>query len=48
MQPEGLVLLAARKSYSLADLMAQCDLKASPPADMVDWESAKPVGREIW
>lgn len=48
MQPEGLVLRAARKSYSLADLMAQCDLNASPPADMAEWERAKPVGNEVW
>ena len=48
MQPEGLVLRPARKTYSLADLMAQCDLKAAPPADVVNWESAKPVGQEVW
>lgn len=48
MQPEGLVLRAARKSYSLADLMAQCDLNASPPADTADWERAKPAGNEVW
>jgi antitoxin ChpS len=47
-QPEGLVLRPARKSYSLADLMAQCDLKAAPPADMTTWESAKSVGQEVW
>jgi antitoxin ChpS len=48
MQPEGLVLRAARKTYSLADLMAQCDLKAAPPADMAGWENSKPVGHEVW
>lgn len=48
MQPEGLVLRPARKSYSLADLMAQCDLKAAPPADVANWESARPVGQEVW
>ena len=48
MQPEGLVLRPARKRYSLADLMAQCDLKAAPPADVVNWESAQPVGQEVW
>ena len=47
-QPEGLVLRPARKSYSLADLMAQCDLKAAPPADVANWESAQPVGQEVW
>ena len=48
MQPEGLVLRPARKTYSLADLMAQCDLKAAPPVDAVAWESSKPVGHEVW
>lgn len=48
MQPEGLVLRPARKSYSLTDLMAQCDLKAAPPADVANWESARPVGQEVW
>lgn len=48
MQPEGLVLRPARKSYALADLMAQCDLKAAPPADVADWERTSPVGNEIW
>jgi len=48
MQPEGLVLRPARKSYSLADLMAQCDLKAAPPADVAVWEDSKPVGQEVW
>jgi antitoxin ChpS len=48
MQPEGLVLSPARKTYSLADLMAQCDLKAAPPVDAAGWESSKPVGHEVW
>lgn len=48
MQPEGLVLRPARKSYALADLMAQCDLKAAPPADVADWERTSPVGNEVW
>jgi antitoxin ChpS len=48
MKPEGLVLRPARKSYSLADLMAQCDLKAAPPADVANWEAVQPVGQEVW
>jgi antitoxin ChpS len=47
-QPEGLVLRPARKSYSLADLMAQCDLKAAPPADVANWDAVQPVGQEVW
>jgi antitoxin ChpS len=48
MEAAGLVLRPARKSYALADLMAQCDLKAAPPADVKDWENTKPVGQEVW
>lgn len=48
MRPEGLVLRPARKTYSLAELMAQCDLKMAPPADLADWEASKPVGQEVW
>jgi len=32
----------------LADLIAQCDLKAQPPADLKLWNHASPVGREVW
>jgi antitoxin ChpS len=42
MRPEGLVLRAGRKTFSLADLMAQCDLEAPPPADVAGWERTKP------
>lgn len=48
MQQDGLVLRPARKTYSLADLMAQCDLKAAPPEDVAAWEGAQPVGQEVW
>lgn len=48
MRPDGLVLRPARKTYSLADLMAQCDLTAAPPVDVAGWEGAKPVGQEVW
>lgn len=48
MQPDGLVLKPARKSYALADLMAQCDLTAPPPAGLAEWTDAKPVGQEVW
>ena len=48
MQDNGLVLRPARKTYALADLMAQCDLNVAPPVDVADWESTKPVGQEVW
>lgn len=47
-QPDGVLLKAARPSYSLADLVAQCDLSAAEPADMAVWSQLKPVGREAW
>ncbi|HEX8406786.1 MAG TPA: AbrB/MazE/SpoVT family DNA-binding domain-containing protein [Duganella sp.] len=47
-QPDGVLLKAARPSYSLADLVAQCDLSAPEPADLAAWSDVKPVGRETW
>jgi len=47
-QPDGVLLKAARPSYSLADLVAQCDPCTSKPADMEVWANLKPVGRETW
>lgn len=47
-QPEGVLLKAARPSYSLADLVAQCDPKAPQPDDLTAWGDVKPVGREAW
>ena len=47
-QPDGILLKAARPAYALADLVAQCDLSAPEPADMAAWAGVKPVGREAW
>ena len=47
-QPEGVLLKAARPTYSLADLVEQCDLSAPEPADMAAWSHVQPVGREAW
>ncbi|OEZ52833.1 antitoxin ChpS [Janthinobacterium sp. HH103] len=47
-QAEGVLLKAARPSYSLVDLLAQCDFSAAEPADMAVWSQIKPVGREAW
>lgn len=45
---ETLVLKPVRSKpeYRLEELMAQCDLTASEPADMADWNAMRPVGRE--
>ena len=35
-----------KKSYSLSDLVAQCDPNATMPEALQDWEQAAPVGLE--
>lgn len=47
-RPEGVMLKAKRPAYTLAALVAQCDMNAPEPADMAAWNKAKPVGREVW
>jgi antitoxin ChpS len=44
----GEIVLAVKKKYVLADLIAQCDPKAPPPADLALWDVAKPAGQEVW
>lgn len=48
-QVKGKLVLTpiAKSRYSLTDLMAQCDLKAPPPADMATWGAMDAVGKEI-
>lgn len=38
---------AAKKRYTVAELVAQCDLTAPVPADMAAWERMEPVGKEL-
>jgi len=45
---EGEILLARKCKHVLADLIAQCDLKAPPPADLALWDQAGPAGDEVW
>ena len=33
---------------SLAGLLAKCDPRAPPPADLALWNDARPVGQEAW
>lgn len=47
-QPDGVLLKAARPAYSLADLLAQCDPSAAEPVDLAAWSNVKPVGHEAW
>lgn len=43
--PGSVVLRVAKPHYKLADLIAQCDPNAPPPADMVTWEAMPSVRR---
>ncbi len=45
---DGRIVLSPTRRYRLADLLAQCDPKAPPPADMTVWDAARPVGEEVW
>ncbi len=40
-------LKVAKPKYKLADLLAQCDKNAPPPADLAAWENTTPVGNEV-
>ena len=44
---DGTITLSPKRKYSLAEMIEQCDLNAAPPADMVLWDAAKPVGGEV-
>lgn len=45
---DGTITLSPKKHYKLADLLAQCNLSAAPPADMAVWENAPALGQEVW
>lgn len=45
---DGRITLAPKRRYILAELLAQCDLKVAPPADLSLWDKARPVGQEAW
>jgi antitoxin ChpS len=45
---DGLITLTPKRRHTLSDLIAQCDLKAPPPADMRIWEAARPIGQEVF
>jgi antitoxin ChpS len=46
--PDGRIVLEPKRRYTLADLLAQCDPKAAPPADLSLWNTSRPVGQEVW
>lgn len=45
---QGLLIRPCAPKYTLDELLAQCDPKAPMPKDVADWQSALPVGREVW
>lgn len=45
---DGRITLVPRRRHRLAELIAQCNLKSPPPADLAVWDNARPTGREAW
>lgn len=44
---DGKLMLTPRaKKYTLNELLAQCDQKAPPPADVADWNDMPAAGAE--
>lgn len=44
---DGKIVLSPKRKYVLANMIAQCDLNAAPPADLALWDVARPVGGEV-
>lgn len=44
---DGKIILTPKRKYTLADMIAQCDRRAPPPADLALWDAARPVGQEV-
>lgn len=45
---DGKIVLARKKKFVLADLLAQCDPDAPEPSDLALWDAAAPTGQEVW
>lgn len=45
---DGKIVLTRKNKYVLADMIAQCDPKAQPPAGLALWDSVTPVGGEVF
>ncbi len=43
---DGVITLAPKKRYTLEDLVAQCNPRAKPPADIAAWDNMPSVARE--
>lgn len=46
--PDRRIALPSQRKYTLAEMIARCDLSAPPPADMAEWDNMKPEGGEVW
>ncbi len=46
--PDGRITLAPKRRHRLVDLLARCDLKAPPPADLALWDNTRLAGQEAW
>jgi len=44
----GQIVLTPKRRHTLADMIAQCDLTAPPPADLTLWDVARPAGNEVF
>lgn len=44
---DGKGVLTLKSKFVLADLIAQCHLRAPVSADLVFWDIARPVGQEV-
>ena len=45
---DGRIMITPKKKFTLAQMLAQCDPKAPPPADLTAWDNARPIGGEAW
>lgn len=44
---DGDIVLTPKRKYVLSEMIAQCDLKAPPPADCMLWDAVQPMGQEV-
>lgn len=44
---DGKIVLAPTRKFVLAEMIAQCDMNALPPADLGSWDGAVPSGNEV-
>lgn len=45
---DGKIILEPKRKFRLTEMIAQCDQKAAPPADMKAWNDMPAAGGEVW